>query len=120
MEEGNSTDSIIICSTNHPSLLDRALLRRYDVVLQFDAPTAKQIQKLIKTNLGSVKVPNLAWKNIIAAAESLSQSEIVRATDDALKTAILDESKQISTHDLIVRLQERRAMRTAFLNREGK
>jgi hypothetical protein len=60
MEEGNSTDSIIICSTNHPSL-DRALLRRYDLVLQFDAPTAKQIQKLIKTNLGSVKAPKLAW-----------------------------------------------------------
>ena len=39
MEEGNSTDSVIICSTNHPSLLDRALLRRYDQVLEFDAPT---------------------------------------------------------------------------------
>ena len=32
MEEGNSTDSVIICSTNHPSLLDQALLRRYDQV----------------------------------------------------------------------------------------
>ena len=26
MEEGNTTDSLVICSTNHPSLLDRALL----------------------------------------------------------------------------------------------
>jgi SpoVK/Ycf46/Vps4 family AAA+-type ATPase len=120
MEEGNSTDSMIICSTNHPSLLDRALLRRYDVVLEFDAPTAKQIQKLITVNLGSVKAPKLAWKQIIAAAENLSQSEIVRATDDAVKTAILDERRQIVTEDLLLRLHERRAMRTAFLDKEGK
>jgi SpoVK/Ycf46/Vps4 family AAA+-type ATPase len=44
MEESNATDSVIICSTNHPKLLDRALLRRYDQVLEFDAPTAEQVR----------------------------------------------------------------------------
>ena len=51
MEEGNATDSVIICSTNHPSLLDRALLRRYDQVLEFDAPTSDQIKQLINANI---------------------------------------------------------------------
>lgn len=120
MEEGNSTDSVVICSTNYPSLLDRALLRRYDLVLEFDAPTAKQIERLIATNLGALRAPKLAWKQVIAAAENLSQSEIVRATDDAVKTAILDERKLILTEDLLIRLQERHAMRAAFLDKEGK
>jgi SpoVK/Ycf46/Vps4 family AAA+-type ATPase len=44
MEESNATDSVIICSTNHPKLLDHALLRRYDQVLEFDAPTAEQVR----------------------------------------------------------------------------
>src|ERR1700688_1030429 len=78
MEEGNSTDSVIICSTNHPSLLDRALLRRYDQVLEFDTPTTKQIHRLIDSNLGSMKVAKLTWAKILKAAEGLSQSEIVR------------------------------------------
>ncbi|MGY3610276.1 MULTISPECIES: AAA family ATPase [unclassified Bradyrhizobium] len=120
MEEGNSTDSIIVCSTNHPSLLDRALLRRYDQVLEFAAPTSEQIKQLISANIAPMKPVTPRWKQIIHAAEGLSQSEIVRAADDAVKTAILDERKSLSTEDIVDRLQERHAMRTAFLDTESK
>lgn len=120
MEEGNSTDSVIICSTNHPSLLDRALLRRYDQVLEFDAPTSTQIKQLISANIAPMKAVAPKWKQIIHVAEGLSQSEIVRAADDAVKMAILDERKSLSTEDIVNRLQERHAMRTAFLDTESK
>jgi len=120
MEEGNSTDSPIICSTNHPSLLDRALLRRYDQVLEFDAPTSAQIKQLIIFNISPMKVVAPNWKQIIHSAEGLSQSEIVRAADDAVKMAILDERKSLSTENIVDRLQERHAMRTAFLDTESK
>jgi SpoVK/Ycf46/Vps4 family AAA+-type ATPase len=119
MEESNSTDSVIICSTNHPSLLDRALLRRYDQVLEFDAPTSVQIKQLISVNIAPMKATKPNWTKIIAAAEGLSQSEIVRAADDAVKTAILDQRKQLTTDDIANRLQERHAMRTAFLDSES-
>ncbi len=114
MEEGNSTDSVIICSTNHPSLLDRALLRRYDQVLEFDAPSSDQIQKLVSANLAPMKVLRPAWKKIIARAEGLSQAEIVRAVDDAVKSAILDEKRSVLTEDILYRLDERHSMRLAF------
>jgi AAA+ superfamily predicted ATPase len=119
MEEGNSTDSLIICSTNHPRLLDRALLRRYDQVVEFDAPTPKQIQKLVSTNVGPMKMVRPNWKKVVEAAEGLNQSEIVRATDDAVKTAILDERNGLTTEDIVARLQERHTMRTAFLDSES-
>jgi AAA+ superfamily predicted ATPase len=119
MEEGNSTDSVIICSTNHPRLLDRALLRRYDQVLEFDAPTALQIRQLITSNLGKMTIENANWKSIVQAAKLLSQSEIVRATDDAVKTAILDERINLSTSDILERLRERRSMRKAFMESKG-
>ena len=119
MEEDNSTDSIVVCSTNHPSLLDRALLRRYDQVVEFDTPAAAQIEKLIRTNIAGMKPARLAWGKITHAAEHLSQSEIVRATDDAVKTAILEERNSLTTNDIINRLQERHAMRKAFLDPES-
>jgi SpoVK/Ycf46/Vps4 family AAA+-type ATPase len=115
MEEENSTDSLIICATNHPSLLDRALLRRYDQVLEFEAPTQQQIKTILTNSLKPMKAPRVGWKLIYKAAESLSQSELVRAADDAVKSAILDERNVVSTEDLIDRLQERRDMRIAFL-----
>jgi len=119
MEERNSTDSVVICSTNHPALLDRALLRRYDQVLEFDAPTSAQIKQLILANVGPAKIIEASWQKIVEAAEGLSQSEIVRAADDAVKTAILDERQQLTTEDIVTRLQERHAMRTAFLDAQS-
>jgi SpoVK/Ycf46/Vps4 family AAA+-type ATPase len=116
MEEGNSTDSVVICSTNYPSLLDRALLRRYDQVLEFDTPTSDQIKQLVSANIKPVKIVHPSWPKIVQAAEGLSQSEIVRAADDAVKTAILDERKELTNDDILKRLHERHAMRTAFLD----
>lgn len=120
MEEGNSTDSLIVCSTNHPSLLDHALLRRYDQVLEFDAPTSDQVKKLIVANTRPMKIVRPAWSKMVQLAAGLSQSEVVRAADDAVKTAILDERRELTTADLMARLEERHAMRKAFLIQEGK
>ena len=119
MEEGNSTDSVIICSTNHPALLDRALLRRYDQVLEFNTPDSAQVQKLILGSIAPLKAPRIAWRKVLPAAEGLSQAEVVRAIDDAVKTAILDERAQLTTDDVVGRLHERHAMRTAFLDAES-
>ena len=116
MEEDNATDSVIICATNHPSLLDRALLRRYDQVLEFDVPTAEQVKEIILMNLRPMKAPRLAWSKIVDSAKGLSQSELVRAVDDAVKSAILAERNAVSTDDLLVRLGERSEMRSAFLD----
>jgi AAA+ superfamily predicted ATPase len=95
------------------------LLRRYDQVLEFDAPSSAQIKQLISTNIAPMKVVTPKWKEIIHTAEGLSQSEIVRAADDAVKMAILDERKSLSTEDIVQRLQERHAMRTAFMDAES-
>lgn len=119
MEEASATDSVVICSTNHPRLLDRALLRRYDQVLEFDAPTAVQIRKLITGHIGPLKIAKANWKKILKDAEGLSQSEIVRASDDAVKTAILDERRILSTENLLERLRERHSMRNAFMETKG-
>ena len=63
-----------------------------------------------------MKVGRPAWPKMIRAAEGLSQSEIVRAADDAVKTAILDERRELTTENILDRLHERHAMRTAFLD----
>ena len=114
MEEPNTTNSLIVCATNHPELLDRALLRRFDIVLEFGAPTDEQIQALIKTNLRPLRHSKLSWKTIVAAAQGLSQSEIVQASEEAAKAAILDERNSISTEDVVSRLNDRMEMNRAF------
>lgn len=114
MEEKTATDSAIIAATNHPELLDRALLRRFDEVLEFELPTSEQIRAVIKSNLRPMKYPRLSWKKIEQAAQGLSQAEIARATNEAVKSAILAQLSAIKTDDLIAKLSERQSMRSAF------
>jgi SpoVK/Ycf46/Vps4 family AAA+-type ATPase len=115
MEQPNATDSPLIGATNHPELLDRALLRRFDSILEFDVPTDDQIEALIKNHLKPLKATKVKWKAVIDEAQGLSQSEIVRAAEDAVKSAILDERNSLTTDDLVIRLAERAEMREAFL-----
>lgn len=118
MEEESSADSLIVCATNHPELLDRALLRRYDQVLEFESPTSAQVREIVTRHLKPMKAVRISWNKICEAAEHLSQSEIVRATDDAVKSAILAERKSISTDDLLRRIAERREMRVSFMEKD--
>lgn len=114
MEEKSATDSPIIAATNHPELLDKALLRRFDEVLEFELPTAEQVKAVIKSNLRPMKYPKLNWTAIEKAARGLSQAEVARAANEAVKSAILQQRNQITTHELTLKLSERQAMRAAF------
>ncbi|MCO6388719.1 ATP-binding protein [Paracoccus sp. M683] len=114
MEEPSATDSVLVAATNHPSLLDRALLRRFDEVLQFEMPTPDEVRAIIKAHLAPMKYPKLVWKTIETAAEGLSQAEIVHAAEEVVKEAILAERGQVSTADLIRQLNKRQSMKTVF------
>lgn len=118
MEEPSATDSLIIGATNHPEILDRALLRRFDVVLQLELPDDEQIKQVIKANLKPLKVGKIPWIVVLREAEGLSQSEIMRAAEDAVKQAIIEERLTFKAADLITCLQERRNMREAFVGRD--
>ncbi len=116
MEEENSTDSLIIGATNHSDLLDNALLRRFDLVLSFEMPSEAQVKQVIIGALRPFKSQRLAWKRLFKAAEGLSQAEITRATEDAVKSAILNETSTVTSDQLVRRLDERRAMQEVFSN----
>ena len=119
MEEPNATDSLIVGATNHPNLLDRALLRRFDLVLPFKMPSDDEIRRIIKSCLRPMKYPNLAWERIVDAGRGLSQSELSRAAEKAVKTAILDERDRLTTRDVVGALDQRREMREAFKGAPG-
>jgi len=118
IEETNATDSVVIGATNFPELLDHALLRRFDLVMEFVPPTAAEIRKILKANLRPLKHPRLSWKKIEEMAKGLSQAEIARAAEDAVKEAILDERNTLNTEDILSRLSARKDMRVLFSNLE--
>jgi hypothetical protein len=99
MEESNSTDSVVIAATNHVEILDKALARRFDEVVEYHVPDHGAARILLTRRLGKLRLTAKAWGAIAPMTDGLSQGELVRAADAVLKDAILGNSttRSIST-----------------------
>ncbi len=110
LEEPSSVDSLIVAATNHGAMLDRALTRRFDEVLEFDLPTGDEIRAIAKSYLRPMRYPKMVWESVLNAAQGLSQAEVARAAEEAVKAAILSQSRVVECEALVARIWERRAM----------
>ena len=104
--EQDSSDSIIIAATNNQKMLDQALFRRFDDVLHYDLPGQSEINRLIKKKIETYDSNYKVSQRLLEVALGLSQAEISRACDDAIKISILDDC-DISESTLMSLLQER-------------
>lgn len=47
MVEQDGFDSLLMAATNHSGLLDRAMFRRFDDIIEFDLPDEDQIKSAL-------------------------------------------------------------------------
>jgi SpoVK/Ycf46/Vps4 family AAA+-type ATPase len=106
--ENDDSDSLIIAATNHPDLLDQALFRRFDDVIKYTVPGDETIRRLIETHLLMFKTEYDDWESILDSSQGLSPAEIIRATDEAAKQAVLSDTEKICQQALISAILERK------------
>src|SRR3546814_13113715 len=75
LEEGNATDSVVVVATNHPELLDRAVIRRFDEIIEYGLPDGNGVKAMLRHRLGSMAGRSLAWNRIVPLNEGLMQGE---------------------------------------------
>jgi SpoVK/Ycf46/Vps4 family AAA+-type ATPase len=105
--EEDASESIIIAATNHPQLLDNALFRRFDTVMDFALPDDDGVCAVINNRLAAFRIGNLSWQRVIGAARGLSHAEITTAAENAAKRTVLSGRTRILTDDLVAALEER-------------
>ncbi len=106
--EQDDSDSIIVAATNHPALLDRALFRRFDAVIDYGLPDIEISEQIIKARLAFLDTSGLDWSSILGAGIGLSHSDLARACEQAAKDSILRGGACIDNDDLMQALKERR------------
>ena len=52
--EKDDSQSLIVAATNHPELLDRALFRRFDDVIEYKLPDSKLAEEILQPQAGDV------------------------------------------------------------------
>lgn len=113
--EQDSSQSIIIAATNNHKLLDQALFRRFDDVLHYTLPSGSEIESLFKYRLSVFQKGFKPTKKLIEKSKILSQAELVKICDDAIKDSILYDRK-ITEEQLLNLVDERRGI---YSNKEA-
>ena len=106
--EQASSESIVVAATNHLSILDRALFRRFDMVISYERPTPNAAAQVMKARLGSFG-KGVRWRTVVAHTDGLSHAEVVQAAESAAKQAVLASADHVETTALIEALRQRGA-----------
>jgi SpoVK/Ycf46/Vps4 family AAA+-type ATPase len=108
-------DSLIIASTNHPHILDPAIWRRFDEVINFELPERKERASLIKLYLKPLKKEkDLDIELLSRETDGFSPSDIKTMCRDAMIHAIISERDTLENRDLkysLEKFKERLIMR---------
>ena len=102
--DADVSGSILVAATNHVELLDRAVFRRFDVIVPFDNPTREQLVDLLKLRLGAVGLADAQAAELAGRAEGWSFADVVRACDDAVRTMALDDREKVTIRDIVAAL----------------
>lgn len=121
MIESDRSDSLVVAATNHPALLDIALFRRFDDILEFEPPNAAQALELLQTKLALFDLAeDLDWEALSSVAAGLSFAEISRACEEAAKGVIISGRDELQTDEIAHELRERQIMKTQTYRRDAR
>jgi SpoVK/Ycf46/Vps4 family AAA+-type ATPase len=102
--------SIVVATTNLAQILDRAILRRFDLVLSYEMPSGPAIEKAMRRRLGGFEIAGVDWPEVADCAAGLSTADVVAAGEDAARRAVLNNTNVVETSALIASLERRRSL----------
>lgn len=107
--EQDESEGLVIAATNHPELLDPALFRRFDDVIEYSLPGAEVAIGIMRARLATFDTEAVDWEAVARAASGMSQADVARAADETAKTAILERKPHIDLDTLLSAIAERKS-----------
>ncbi len=103
--DADVSGSLLVAATNHVELLDRAVFRRFDVIVPFEHPDRAQLVDLFYLRLGAVGLSTDEAEHLADHVSGLSFADVARVCDDAVRTMALHDREQITEGDVIEALE---------------
>ena len=109
----NNADSIFVATSNHPSLLDSAVWRRFDEVITFGLPDAAARGALLERKLRGVKV-DIDIRSATKALDGFSAAEIESVCLNAIRLMVRKYDKTVTDAHLRYGMEREEARRRAI------
>ena len=108
MLDGFTGQGLVIAATNHQSLLDPALWRRFDEVIYFPRPTPNEIVRLIRVLLRGIEKADFEPSRLSRLFKGFAHSEICDVVHGAIKKMVMADSSVLSENDIDEELKQYR------------
>ncbi len=96
---------ILIAATNHPNLLDPAVWRRFDKVIEFPEPSENLRRRIFEIVLA--RVPGCYDINeLVKLTEGFTGADIKLVVREAVLRALLEGRKEITQRDLVSAIED--------------
>jgi SpoVK/Ycf46/Vps4 family AAA+-type ATPase len=106
-------ESLIAAVAERASLLDDALVRRFDAAIPYALPEPAQAVALLGRHLAAMDTSAVSWGELTGHVRGLSQAGLIRAAESAAKQSILSGQEALSTSALVASLAALRRARQA-------
>ncbi|NOU34201.1 MAG: ATP-binding protein [Polyangiaceae bacterium] len=103
--DADVSTSLLIAATNHSQLLDRAVFRRFDLIVPFQPPSPFQVERLLELRLGAFDLPKEELARLASETTGMSYADLARACDDAIREMALDARTHVTIEDLVGALE---------------
>lgn len=89
-------NKIVIAATNHPELLDDALWRRFDTIIEFPYPSLIERKKILRIHTKHLPLDDRVDLNLLAElSDNFTGSEIAQWVKLASLNAVIDRKRQV-------------------------
>ena len=105
-----SKNNILIAATNHPELLDKAIWRRFNTVIEIGKPLDEEISALLHTYLKNHKTILLDDKKrtdkIVKLLNGKTPSDIRSIVNNVIAKSIINKSGTLTYEDLLIEIYD--------------
>jgi SpoVK/Ycf46/Vps4 family AAA+-type ATPase len=109
----NNADSMFVATSNHPSLLDSAVWRRFDEVIEFGLPDESDRIALIELKLRAVR-SNFEVSTTATAMAGFSAAEIEAVCLNAIRLMVRQLDKAVTEAHMAYGMEREEARRRAI------
>ncbi len=99
-------NNVLIAATNHPELLDKAIWRRFNTVIEVGQPDADGISRIMEMYLGDfadgLESDKKKYEKLIALFSKKSPSDIRNIINNAISQAVITGKEKVSAEDLLI------------------
>ncbi len=113
-----SNESVLVAASNHQYLLDPALWRRFDDVIEFPLPGVGERKQFLRYLLNGLQFTG-SVKEIANQMATLSYADIEHVSVEAIKTMILNDRESLTAREIASELRSWKGSVNAAKRHQG-